>query len=223
MMKRAKWIVIFLTVFIQCCICLSPISAWSEGENPQVVSIIAVMPFFRGEDPSNREAVLSCTMDQFCPDEVDVIPGGEDMLTSLVWKAMNLQYDDRVVSRKNAREVYSQINTLGIHDTPRALAMHFGQKLEASHVIVGNVWRIREKAIEEQQPASVSFSIYLIDVATGRRMWRTRYDKSQQPLTENLLKTGDFIKQGGRWLTARELASLGIKEAMERFPLRDEY
>jgi hypothetical protein len=196
-------------------------SVWAEEKQPRGITRIAVMPFFRGEEPANVEAVLSCSLDQFCPEQVDVAPEGTKVVTDLAWKAIRRQYSEWIVPQEESWEVFSHMQAFGSNDTPRALAIRFGQDIEASHVLLGSVWRFREKAMEQETPASVAFSIYLLDVTTGRRLWRARYNKSQQPLSENLLKIGDFLKQGGRLLTAEELAGVGVKEIMEGFPTPD--
>jgi hypothetical protein len=41
----------------------------------------------------------------------------------------------------------------------------------------------------------------------------------QQALTEDLLQAGDFIKQGGRWVTAEEMALFGARETIKNMPL----
>jgi len=170
---------------------------------------------------SDVEAVLSCSLDQFCPEQVDVAPEGTKVVTDLSWKAIRRQYSEWIVPQEESWEVFSLMQAFGSDDTPRALAMRFGQDIGASHVVLGSVWRFREKIMEKEQPASVAFSIYLLDVTTGRRIWRARYNKSQQPLSENLLKIGDFLKQGGRLLTAEELAEAGVKQMMKNFPTPD--
>jgi hypothetical protein len=217
-MKNSKWLPSSIVMGILFCLLLIPISSGAEEGSPQGVMRIAVMPFFRGEEPANVEAVLSCSLDQFCPEQVDVAPGGEKVVTDISWKEISRRYDELIVPQKEAWDVFGGMQAFGSDDTPRALALRFGQTLEASHVVLGNVWRYREKVIEKEKLASVAFSMYLLDVATGRRIWRERYDKSQQPLSENLLKVGDFISQGGRLLTAKELAGVGVKEMMKKFP-----
>ena len=39
-----------------------------------------------------------------------------------------------------------------------------------------------------------------------------------QALSENLADAGTFFRGGGRWLTARELARLGVDELLARLP-----
>jgi hypothetical protein len=67
--------------------------------------------------------------------------------------------------------------------------------------------------------ASVAFMAYLLEVDNGRRVWRGRFDKTQQALTDDLRNTKSFFaKGGGRWLSAEELARFGITQIMQSFP-----
>ncbi len=65
----------------------------------------------------------------------------------------------------------------------------------------------------------MEFSIELRRAADGAVLWRGAYDETQQALSENLADAGTFFRGGGRWLTARELARLGVEELVRRFPV----
>ena len=45
-----------------------------------------------------------------------------------------------------------------------------------------------------------------------------RYDKTQMSLSENVLDFQTFLKARGRWMSADELAEIGISEFVETFP-----
>jgi hypothetical protein len=96
------------------------------------------------------------------------------------------------------------------------LAQRFGKACGADHVILGSVWRYRERTPD--MGASVAFTVYLLEVDNGRRIWRGRFDKTQQALTDDLRDAGIFFKEGARWLTAGELARYGIAQVMQSFP-----
>jgi hypothetical protein len=67
-------------------------------------------------------------------------------------------------------------------------------------------------------PATVAFVLYLVNVETGKKVWKRAFDKSQKALTDNVLEAKDFLKQGGKWLTAEELARFGLKKVLADFP-----
>ena len=49
-------------------------------------------------------------------------------------------------------------------------------------------------------------------------VWLGKFDETQRPLSENLLKIGSFIRRKGSWLTALELASVGMDEMLGKLP-----
>lgn len=216
-MRKIRWAFFWGGIFILFYVCLGPMSAWAEEEHSQGVTRIAVMPFFRGEEPANVEAVLNCSMERFCPEQVDVAHRGEKVVTDISWNAIHRRYNERVVPQTEAWEVFSRMRAFKSSETPRELAVRFGRALDASHVILGNVWRFKEKVFEEEKPASVAFSMYLLNMNTGRRIWRSRFDSSKQ---SNIRNVGNFFKQG-HLSTAEKLARLGVKEMMKEFPSRD--
>jgi len=98
-----------------------------------------------------------------------------------------------------------------------------GQALGAQAVLGGIVYRWRERIggpYGAERGASVGYELFLISVDTGRLLWKWRFDKTQLPLSGNLFDVETFIGGGGKWMTALELASLGLKKFYKEFPLR---
>jgi len=52
-------------------------------------------------------------------------------------------------------------------------------------------------------------------------LWSGRFDKTQRSLSENLLDMRTFFRGKGKWMSARELASLGLEIIIRDMPLRD--
>jgi ribulose 1,5-bisphosphate carboxylase large subunit-like protein len=52
----------------------------------------------------------------------------------------------------------------------------------------------------------------------GVEVWRGRMDETQRPLSENLFKIGSFFRRKAKWVTAEELASVGMDEALRKLP-----
>ena len=101
---------IFFTVFC------GLIAVWAEDKPPRGVTRLAVMPFFRGEEPADVEAVLSCSLDQFCPEQVDVAPEGTKVVTDLSWKAIQRQYSEWIVPQEESWEVFSHMQAFGVFE-----------------------------------------------------------------------------------------------------------
>jgi len=187
---------------------------------------IAVMPFLIGklESPENPvEKPLSRPLGQLYVDADNLAEGADQIMTRLVNDVLQIRFADQMVSMEEAAAVYTEaIRDLTL-DTPRKLAKKFGENLQADLVVVGAIWRFREKGTVEENPdspASVAFSVYLIEVASGKRLWRNAFDGTQKALSEDVLGGLKQIKMGLRWLSVKELARYGVKNVFRKFPLR---
>jgi hypothetical protein len=93
----------------------------------------------------------------------------------------------------------------------RAVAL--GKEVGADGVIFGRVLRYQKRVgtdLGATTPASVAFDLGLVAVVNGDVVWRGRFDQTQEPLTSNLLNWWMFWRAGPRWMSASELAGLGI-------------
>jgi len=187
---------------------------------------IAVMPFLVGklESPENPvEKPLSQPLGQLHINAANLAEGADRIMTRLVNDVLQIRFADQMVSMEEAAAVYTEaIRDLTL-DTPRKLAKKFGENLQADLVVVGAIWRFREKGTVEENPdspASVAFSVYLIEVASGKRLWRNAFDGTQKALSEDVLGGLKQIKMGLRWLSVKELARYGVKNVFRKFPLR---
>jgi len=104
----------------------------------------------------------------------------------------------------------------------RRLLVEIGKSVHADAVVSGTIYRFKERVgtgLSVSTPASVALAMELIRVADGRVIWNRAFDETQRGLDEDLFKLGSFLKRGGKWLTAEELASAGLREIMASFPL----
>lgn len=104
---------------------------------------------------------------------------------------------------------------------PMASALKIGEVFGVDGVVLGWGFRYEERvgsAISVERPASVSFAIHLVGVKEGSILWSGLFQETQQPLSENILKLGSFLRRGGFWLKAKNLASVGMDEVLVSFP-----
>ncbi len=190
-----------------------------EASKPQKKSTksIAVVPFFRGKFPDEVTEPLKCSFSQLCFEEEALKAGAETTMTELLQDELQKQFDNQLLPLDTVTEQYGKIRLRSEAGTPRELALDLGTRLKADYLIIGHVWRFREKT-DELKGASVAFTLYLFDVRKDSKIWRMTSEKTQNTLTDNLLNASDFFRQGLKWLTARELARLGIKEALKKMP-----
>lgn len=105
--------------------------------------------------------------------------------------------------------------------TERELLMVAGRSAGADAVMAGYLYRYQQRVgsnISVDTPASVAFGIHLIDVKTGRSLWRGHIDETQRSLSENLFNISTFIKRKARWVTAEEMAASGLREIIKTLP-----
>ncbi|MGI9592239.1 MAG: hypothetical protein ACR2P8_12780 [Myxococcota bacterium] len=102
---------------------------------------------------------------------------------------------------------------------PRAAIDLASRRFEATGVILGRVTRFRERvggAAGAMSPASVAFEASLFDVRSGTRIWRGRFDLTQQSLTANVVRARQLPGGGTRWLSASELARWGAEQMVRQ-------
>lgn len=82
-------------------------------------------------------------------------------------------------------------------------------------------WKVRQgSAAGVVSPAEVNLNFYLIDVREGGNLLqRSHFDERQQGLASNLLVLDEFIRRGGKWVTANELAKDGMLKMIKEFGL----
>lgn len=105
--------------------------------------------------------------------------------------------------------------------TPLALLKQVGDDLQADGVVIGYVYRFRERQgmpYAAAKPASVAFEIFLFRVSDGALIWKGRFEKTQTSLMENVLQASAFLKGGGKWVTVRELSEEGMDDVIKTFP-----
>jgi len=184
---------------------------------------VAVMPFIRGENPKSVDQTLNCPFADICSEDTNVPPGADHTLTLMLYHILSSRLGDRLMPMDKVDRVFETMKISYETDTPATFAQMLGKSLDVRYMVVGNAWRFKNRigtAFSADQPASVAFSIYLIDVKKHELAWSATYDETQQSLTENLLNIFNFFKQGAKWLTADELAEYGMKKILETFPLK---
>lgn len=109
-----------------------------------------------------------------------------------------------------------------LRGTDRHLLVQIGKSVPTDAVVSGTIYRFEQRAgnsLSVSSPASVAFAMELVRVADGRVIWSRAFDETQRSLDQNLFKLDSFLKRGGVWLTAEELATIGLNETMSSFPL----
>ncbi|MBS3758766.1 MAG: hypothetical protein KGY61_08880 [Desulfobacterales bacterium] len=181
---------------------------------------VAVMPFIKGRNPKRLTHGLSCAYERFCYENDELKPDADQLMTRMLQEKLMARLQDRVFPLKKVKQVYTKLKAK--EATPLETAQKLGSSIGVDYVMVGNIWRYRERvgsSLGVNRPASVAFSLYLVDIKNEKLVWRERFNETQQSLSENLLKAPTFFKCGAKWLSARELARCGMEAVLKGFPL----
>lgn len=213
--------IIIFAVFTQSC--GSPTGhVPQEKIQPVRINKLVVLGFrpamSQGREPGMIRSPFSGAVFMAQPVEGDVA----DMLTSRLFDRIQQNERYELIGPNQAKGVFASIvsSDQGISD--REVFGKIGRSFSADAVIAGYVYRWREREgtnYSVRQPASVAFDLYLIEPKEGAIMWGGKYDKTQQSLTENILDVGTFLKGKGKWMTASELADVGLTEILDKSSL----
>ncbi|MFO7986491.1 MAG: hypothetical protein R6U38_11555 [Desulfatiglandaceae bacterium] len=177
-------------------------AAVSEGDMPKV---------FR--NPVTGSALTSYPVPHFA------VEGLTDELFDLVLSRKKWELVPPGQARGVVENILSSDSQVGMR--PVKILQKVGNTFGADAVLTGYIYRWREREGRDfaaERPASVAFDLYLVNPADGSVIWRRNFNKTQQSLFENLLDFSTYIKSGGRWLTAGELAMLGLKQILNQLP-----
>ena len=186
---------------------------------------LCVMPFIKGRHALQTGApldlTLTCPVSDLCVTQEDFPEGAARVLTRLAWQAAADRWGEAVTPMHTATDAWAAMDKDPGVDTLLLLARRMGAALNVDYVMAGTVWRFRERegyAASASRPASVAFALYLVDVKQGAGVWAGGFDRTQQPLSENLLNVVGFFRQGAKWLTADELAAVGMETVFDTLP-----
>jgi TolB-like protein len=189
---------------------------------PATVAGRSLTPITRGE--IRRIAVLPFTAAGLAPDR-EAGAAGEaapvapaDTVTRAVLTAMREQPQWQIVDELTVGEAMRQQYGEVRAPTPEE-ARAVGTLLGADAVLRGDVRTWEERIGTElaaKRPASVRFGIELVRPADGSTLWQGEYAERQQSLSENLWNLPGFVRAGGTWVRARELAAIGATRIVAR-------
>jgi hypothetical protein len=214
-------LILIFASFVQSCSFLSG-HVTQDKKRPARIGKIVVLGFrpamSQGREPGIIRSPFSGTVFMAQPIQDDV----PDKMTSKMFDRIQEGERYEIIGPNQAKGAFASIvsSDQGISD--REVFGKIGQSFSADAVIVGSIYRWREREgtnYSVSSPASVAFDLYLIEPRTRSILWGDKFDKTQKSLSENILDVGTFLKGKGRWMTAAELAELGLTELLNKSPL----
>ena len=175
---------------------------------------LAILPFF-------IESGAVCPICKGVFRRGEVLPGSQNTLTRLLYQKIETIGAFKVLPSGKVEDTFSQWDKRTFEEKPMSSSIQLGKELDVDFVIVGFLFRFEERIgshIGAERPASVGFDIHLFRLRDGIEVWKGKFDETQRPLSENLFKIGSFFRRKASWLTAEELASVGMDEMLKRLP-----
>jgi hypothetical protein len=188
---------------------------------PQKVAVLQ----FRAVPPDPQQGTTACSpltgAVYACGIPQDKLTQAERTLTEALLDILAQDADFEVVPPSQAQPVFTRLRreNLGM-DLAKVVAMT-GRKLGAEGVLVGHVYRWRQRLGGEMaadRPASAAFDLAMVRTDDAQVVWKNSFDQTQRSLSENLFNLGQYLKTGLRWVTVQELGRVGLQHLMERFP-----
>ena len=175
---------------------------------------LTILPFF-----IEREAV--CPICRTVFQRGDISLSAQNVLTRLLYPKIEARDVFKVIPLEKVEEALSKWEKRKFEERPKSTSIELGKQHGSDFTLIGFVFRFEERvgsSVGVEKPASVGFDLHLFRQKDGVEVWRGRMDETQRPLSENLLKFGSFVRRKAQWLTAEELAGIGMDEALRRLP-----
>jgi hypothetical protein len=122
------------------------------------------------------------------------------------------QLVDELTVGEALRQLYGEVRAPTASE-----AQAVGKLLRADAVLRGDVRVFDERIGSElaaKRPAHVVFAVELLRLPDGTAVWQAEYAEQQQSLSENLWNLPGFVRAGGTWVRAGELAQLGATQVV---------
>jgi hypothetical protein len=205
---RKWWIIgsLFFTLFM--------IILWVPTGRAEEKPKLAILAFF-----IEREGVCPICRTVFRRGEI--LPGSQNTLTRLLYQKIEAKGVFKVLPLEKVEGALSNWDRKQFDEKPVASSIQLGKELNADFLFIGFLFRFEERigsSMGVEKPASVGFDLHLLRLKDGVDVWKGKMDETQRPLSENILKIGSFLRRKAHWLTAEELASVGMDEILERLP-----
>jgi hypothetical protein len=182
---------------------------------------LAILPFFVERTDNPARGVVLCPLCKSIYQYGEVVPGSQNLLTQLLYMKIEGLGTFKILPLEKVEATFSHWEKRQFEEKPVASSIQLGKELNADFLFIGFLFRFEERigsSLGAEKPASVAFDLHLLRLRDGVEVWRGKFDETQRPLSEDLLKIGSFFRRKASWLTAEELAGVGMDEILRRLP-----
>jgi hypothetical protein len=140
---------------------------------------------------------------------------GEKIAEELFIEKMKDFKEVEVIPQEKVAGIYKRVSAESLKMPLSKIIRKAGVELNADLVVAGYVFRYAERigyGYSAEKAASVAFEINFVNPKDGRIIWRGVFDRTQKSLMEDVFHVSSL-----KWLTVRELAKQGMKEAFKSY------
>ena len=214
------WLILCLAVWGGGCASTSVVPSKAASKDSEIKTIL--VSSFQVIKPRGKVETAACPVTGIVCQPGLIEPGAVEFLSENLLAIMEKKSGFIIIPPSRAEGARYEILSEDLGISQRRLLVETGRKLKADAVLAGTLYRFRPRvgnAFSVEDAASVGFGVHLLRIRDGRLLWTRQFDETQKSLSEDLFQFGNFMKRGGGWLSARELAVFGLQEVMEGFPL----
>lgn len=196
---------------------------WMTGNKKQTAKLpkldrIAVLPMDRASSKPASERPTCNISGNSTVTSYYVTPEAAQKVTQILYSLLLKDPRFKQVSEGYCLGLLNSILQRNVKSSEIKILRAFGKDMDADAILYGKLYRFRERignSYSVRTPASVVFSLILVRATDGVVLWRYSFDQTQEALTSNLLNWRFYKQQGMRWVTAEELASYGLEQAVK--------
>lgn len=218
---RLLFLLCFIFIIVSGCHYASGVSTTLKDDGKVVFKRLAVVPFQRVSPEGAAFKAVRCPVcgavfaTEYFPQN------SEKIVEDIFFERLRDQKHLTLIPSQRFAGMYERIAGGFLKADSIDNLKQVGTELEADGIVLGNVYRYRERKgypYSAEKPASVAFEIHLIRVSDGAVVWRGVFDKTQKSLMEDIFQISSFVKEGGKWVTVKELTEEGMEEVLKKFP-----
>ena len=218
---RLLFLLCFVFIIVSGCHYASGVSTTLKDDGKVVFKRLAVVPFQRVSPEDAAFKTVRCPVCGLVFTTEYFPQNSEKIVEDIFFERLKERKHLTLIPSERVGGMYERLTDGFLKVDPIKILKQVGTELEADGIVIGYVYRYRERkgySYSAEKPASVAFEIHLIRVSDGAIVWRGIFDKTQTSLMEDILQISSFFKEGGKWVTVKELTEEGMEGVLKKFP-----
>jgi len=216
--KLLKVVLLFFTLILIVSCHIPNYTSEQKSSFPLTIEKIVVVGFKPALSEEKRPSLFRCPICGATFMAESVSGDVAEAMSASLFNCLEKNQKYALVPPGQAKGVYSTILSQNITIGIKDMLQNIGKSFSSDAVLFGYIYRWTERvgtAYGIESPASVAFDLHLVSTDTGSILWKDSFKKTQLALSENLLDLSTFIKSRGKWLTAKELAHIGLESMIK--------